>query len=81
LNQRQFIVHTIDGGIIAGADSNQQVGVGYWWQLTQNLRQVLWTKLGRSTGTGREFCQADRFVKLSHVVLAMVKFILEPTVI
>ena len=49
LYERGVVVHAIDGGVVAGVDSDEQVGVGDGRKLAQDLSQVLGAELGRST--------------------------------
>ena len=59
LDEGNVLPQAIDGGVITCLRSHQQVGVGDLGQLAQDLRQVLRTEFGGSTGAMGQAGQPD----------------------
>ena len=58
LHQRQIVAYAVHAGVVAGIEANQQVGIGKFGQMAQNLCQGIGAQFGRSAaliGHGRQF--------------------------
>ena len=69
LDQGQFVIHLVDGGVVSRFDPHQKVGIGGSRQLAQDLRQFSRTELGGSTSAAGEARQARRILELCHLNL------------
>ena len=67
-DESRLVVQPIDGGVVSGLRSHQQVGMRQQRNVAQDLTQVLKAQLGRSTRTVRKLSEADGSFELRHVV-------------
>ena len=59
LNERRVGAQAVDGAVVGGIETDQQIGMGRAFEWLQHVRQVLRTHLGRSPRTVGERRQLD----------------------
>ena len=67
LNERGVVRDTVDTGIVTGRKSYKQVLVKRKGEAPQNLRELGWPDLRRSTSAAHQVCQPDALIdRLAH---------------
>ena len=71
LNQRRVGAQAIDGAVVGGVETDQQIGGGRAFEWLQHVRQVLRTHFGRSPRAGSERRQLD--CRIGHRTLSFLR--------